>query len=168
MKIGKYFERPPREAIHFGWGHGQYLDFWSIIHITSGIIIASLASLFGLTYSQSLIFILILAVLYEGIELINNYIESWTNAITDILLGVISAAVTLSLFTRHNINNNQQALVLAFAIPINITLLHLGWHTYLKRRSKKNKSHKYIEPLLNAITIIGALAVIGTLIYSRN
>lgn len=168
MKVSKYFEKSAKQTIHLGWGHGQYLDYWSLVHITSGIILGILASLIGLTYSQSLVFVLILAVLYEMIELISGYIESWTNAVVDIFLGVIAAAVTIFFFIRHNLGDSQQALILAVVIPINITLLHLGWHTYLKRKSKRNRSHKHIEPLLNTLTIIGALTIIGILVFLKN
>ena len=50
------------------WTEGKYIDFWSIIHILSGILLGILLNLLGMNFWPALFTVIILAILFEIIE----------------------------------------------------------------------------------------------------
>ena len=69
---------------------GKYVDWWSVPHVTTGI-------LFGL-FGMPLVFVVALAITWELVEIFAHTAEYPTNRITDIVLAVAgwSAAMLLA------------------------------------------------------------------------
>jgi len=156
----RYFEQRASEAIKFDWGHGRYADFWSILHLLSGVIFGTFALLLGFPPLLSLIVIVIGAIIYEGLELLAKVVEDAENSLVDILLAGVGAGIALYGFDALGLSTKDTALILAATIGINLALLHQGWHAYLRRKAHKERSHKYLLMALQAITLVGVLGML--------
>lgn len=66
------------------------LDIWSIPHFLSGILIGIPALFLGYSYYESLAIVVILSLLFEGVEIFFLCCESVANKIIDLVLGVIA------------------------------------------------------------------------------
>ncbi|MCC6982057.1 MAG: hypothetical protein IT535_02190 [Bauldia sp.] len=132
-----YFEPPGKDLIKPAWGHGRYLDAWSIVHTLTGLLLGTIGAGLGLPLWQCLLATLVVAVLYEGVEMAVGIIENLANAVTDVLLAILGAAVAWLVL----IGRDVATLVWVF-VPlalINAALVAIGWHRHLRRLLRDRK-----------------------------
>jgi len=125
------FERKARYNVLFKFGHGRYLDTWSILHVLSGFVLGLLILLFGFDWWIGLSVILIMLFLYEIFEAFNGIAEDVENSLSDIAcggFGTLLAYIFSSFFLPILIPTILISLFLAFLI------LFIGWRSYLSRR----------------------------------
>ena len=60
-----HFERQAKQAIRLTWGHGRYLDPWTILHFLTGFLFGIVGLLFIFPLWKALLVITILTTLYE-------------------------------------------------------------------------------------------------------
>jgi|GEM_PF-1901211 len=153
------FERTASKLVNFGWAHGRYADFWSLVHLLSGLTFGAFAWFLEVPTLYAFIAITGGAVLYEALEFGAGLVEDAENALLDILFAGVGAGVALYGFDALALTENTSALILIFALTGNIILIHQGWHAYLKRKSHVARSHKYILMALQGITLLSILAI---------
>jgi len=93
----------------------KIIDYWSIPHFLFGTVMALLAVTFLLPFEFVLALTLSLAVLWEILEIWTGLQESFINRMSDIVLALLSFAITFSM-TNHihrNITHPDSLLVIA-------------------------------------------------------
>ncbi len=130
MDVRFYFERPSREAIKLAWGHGRYFDAWSVVHVVTGLLTG--IALIGLGVPQwlGLPAIIVVAVLYEGLEMALGIIENVGNVVVDVILAALGTGAAYWWFGGWDVT----ALALAFGVvaALDVTLVFLGWRHHLR------------------------------------
>ena len=71
------------------WKHGTYLDLWSIVHILSGALLASVCFYFGFNFFWSAVVTFFLVVLWELFEVLLKINEPKKNMLMDIIIGMV-------------------------------------------------------------------------------
>jgi len=146
------------------WSHGKYLDYWSFVHLLTGVILGIMASLRFDEPVRSFLVILSLLAAYEGIEMMLHIAEGWQNIALDIVIGAGGAGI--SLFALPQIVPRENILgILSFFIIVTLMLLSRGWENFLKRKAWDAGSYKPVLYLLNFIFILGILAAVLSLLY---
>lgn len=157
MKLN--FERTASKLVNLGWAHGRYVDFWSLVHLLSGLTIGAFAWFLEVPTLYAFIAIAGGAILYEVLEFGAGLVEDAENSLLDILFAGVGASVALYGFDALALSINTSAVILIFALAGNIILIHQGWHAYLKRKSHIARSHKYILMALQGITLLSVLGI---------
>lgn len=157
--MGHYFETRASKIINFGWEHGRYADFWSGVHLLSGFIFGSVGLLLSISPLFAFIVIVTASIMYEMLEVVAGVVEDAENSIIDIILAGVGASFSLYLFPALQLSPRSEGLFLIMAIIGNLFLLHQGWNAYLKRESYKKRSHRYVLMALQALTLLGILAI---------
>lgn len=129
--MGLLFERRATRAILFRFGHGRYLDAWSLLHVTSGFILGVCALALGIEIAQGISFILVLLFLYEVFEAMVGIAEDVENALADVACGVIGACVA---YACANVITPLLPEVFATSAFVALLTLLIGWKAYLARR----------------------------------
>ncbi len=160
-----YFERKASQYITFGWDHGRFADFWSFVHILTGIALGAMASLLHLQAFHALIIITIIAVFYEVLEITSGVAEDIENSLTDIVLAALGASLTLYGFALFSSSQSIRALVLISTLAVNLFLIHRGWQHYLKKRARTERSHRYLLMGLQGLTILIAAVIIWAILF---
>lgn len=158
------FERSAKNFFHLGWGHGRYFDFWSFVHILTGVILGLGALIFSLRPGAALIAIAVALTLYEGLEIASHVAEDLQNVVSDIVLGTLSAALVIY-WLGNIISYNSLFLVLAAAIAVNLLLLRRGWHNYLKRKAGSQEMQARGRHIFYFISVFGAATALFSLGY---
>ncbi|MES2135126.1 MAG: hypothetical protein V4449_02740 [Patescibacteria group bacterium] len=157
--MDSHFERTASKLIHFGWEHGRYADFWSLVHLLSGLTFGAFALFLQVPTLYALIAIIGGAIVYEILELGAGVVEDAENAITDVILAGVGASIALYGFDALSLNDQISGLILVFALTGNILLVHQGWHAYLKRKAYAKRSHKYLLMALQSVTLLSIIAI---------
>ncbi len=135
----RFFEPRAPRAINFGWDHGRYADYWSAIHLLTGLLLGGIWMLAGLSLSTALVISVLLASLYEGLEVALGVSEDVQNVLTDIVLVAIGAPLAFFLFPVFGFAGTNLVLALCVVVAIDLFLLRKGWNGYLKNALKKNR-----------------------------
>lgn len=125
-----YFERPGPHAIKLAWGHGRYLDAWSIVHTLTGVLLGLGLSAVGLLLWQAILVVLVAALLYEGLEMALGVIENIANVVVDVVLALLGTCVVFWLCGEWN----RTAITVAFGAvaALDLVLVALGWRHHLR------------------------------------
>ncbi|MBD3247245.1 hypothetical protein GF378_01340 [Candidatus Pacearchaeota archaeon] len=133
----------------------NYIDWWSIIHFSSGLFIGLFSILIGLQFWPGFFIALLLVTLFEGIEpkiyklTMRKFSETFSNQISDIIIGMLGYLLAYKINSLNYISALALSLVGLFVILEMLfadnsyfkeffrTLLNIGVR---KRKSKKNKS----------------------------
>jgi len=70
------------------WKHGTYIDLWSIVHLLSGALLASVCYFLGFSFFWSAVITFALVVFWEWFEVIIKINESRKNVLMDIIIGM--------------------------------------------------------------------------------
>ena len=125
-----YFEPPGQQRVKLAWGHGRYLDPWSIVHTLSGLMTGIALTGFKLPLWLGILTILVVALLYEVLEMALGIIENVENVIADIILAILGVRAAYWLVGGWDV----KVLALAFSIiaTLNLGLVYLGWRNHLR------------------------------------
>jgi hypothetical protein len=148
-----------------GWSHGEYLDYWSFVHFLTGVTLGIFAILVSSQYFLSFIFIIILLIFYEWIEMLVKVAEGFKNMFLDIIVGGLGSALSIFLLPLFLSSKNMLG-ILSLAIILNLMLVYGGWNNFLHRKAKEGSSYKIIFYASRFIFILGAcLAIISSFYF---
>lgn len=153
-----------KDIFHTSWSHGEYLDYWSFVHLLSGIILGIFATIVSTQYFLSFVFIVILLIFYEWLEILVKVSEGFKNILLDIVVGGLGSALAIFLlpliFSPKNILG-----VLSLSIILNLMLVYSGWNNFLHRKAKEGNSYKIIFYTSRFIFILGVCLAIVSSFY---
>lgn len=153
-----------KDIFHTSWSHGEYLDYWSFVHLLSGIILGIFATIVSTQYFLSFVFIVILLIFYEWLEILVKVSEGFKNILLDIVVGGLGSALAIFLlpliFSPKNIFG-----VLSLSIILNLMLVYSGWNNFLHRKAKEGNSYKIIFYTSRFIFILGVCLAIVSSFY---
>lgn len=150
------FERPAPKLILPGFGHGRFIDAWTIVHVMSGIVLGALGLLIGLDDTTLLLITLTLLFLYELGESLAGIAEDVENVLSDIFFGFAGAATVVWVNTYVQLSTSHTFQIGIIALLIGLSGLYVGWRTHLVRLT----TQKYNRALRSLKTRQGRL---GTL-----
>ena len=147
-----------------GWSHGRYLDYWSLIHFLTGLILGIVALFVSEERFLSLVLIFILLIVYEILEAKTKVSENIENIALDIIVGSAGGAIALFLFPlAMSIDGILATLILV--IVLGMFLVSQGWKNYLKNKASRGKFYFYIHGALLFIYFIGTVSILTSLYY---
>jgi len=161
----RFFERRAPKIINFGWSHGRYLDYWSIVHFLTGVILGAIASIATFPAVLAISIIAVLATLYEGLEILSKVAEDVENVISDIIAVTLGGALAIWLFDLFAASAQTKSLTLGLAMAVNIVLIHLGWRHYLLKKSQQKGSSRYLKLVLYILTLVAIKIIISSLYF---
>lgn len=135
------FERPAPRLILSGFGHGRYVDAWTIVHIMSGIVLGALGLLIGLSDSTLLFSTLVLLFLYELTESLTGIVEDVENALADIFFGFAGAAFVIWMNTYVQLSDSYMFQIGIIALLVALSGLYVGWRTHLVHLAAQKYNH---------------------------
>ena len=154
-----------KDIFHTGWSHGEYLDYWSFVHLLTGIILGIFAIMVSSQYFISFVFVIILLIFYEWIEMLVKVSEGFKNILLDIVVGGLGSA--FAIFLLPLILSPRNILgVLSLSVILNLILVYGGWSNFLHRKAKQGSSYKIIFYASRFVFILGiCLAIISSFYY---
>jgi hypothetical protein len=135
------FERPAPKLILPGFGHGRFIDAWTIVHIMSGIVLGALGLLIGMDNPTLLVSTLALLFLYELFESLLGIVEDVENALSDVFFGFAGAATVTWVNTYVQLTNSHTFQIAIFAFLIGLSGLYVGWRTHLVHLAAQKYNH---------------------------
>ena len=162
MKI--YFEKEAKFFFNFGWSHGRYLDYWSFVHVFTGIIIGLGILMFKLPSFISIVIVALGLTFYEFLEMIARVAEDVQNVISDIILGTGSAALIVY-YLMKIVSYHDLFIITPLFIILNLLCIYTGWGHYLKKQSTKSGTYTESLRALYFIYTVGIFATLISLTY---
>ncbi len=114
------------------WKHGKYVDMWSVVHFLSGYNLFLFFNLWGLDLVYSLIFSVILLLLWEVFEWSVKIIEASPNVIMDIVIGFLG--FVFGWFIHNILNLESSILYFIIILSMTIVLSISGFLKFLKKK----------------------------------
>ena len=135
-----HFEPPGRDRIKFAFGHGRFLDAWSVVHLLSGLLMGIVLVAFAVPLVSAFLVVVALATLYEAFEMVTGIIENLANVIVDVVLATIGLLAAYWLLAGRA----PLELALAFAAigAIDLVLVYLGWRHHLRYLVRQRNSSR--------------------------
>lgn len=109
------------------------IDPWSVPHFLFGMVMALGALVFEWPIGWSLLVTFVLAIGWEGIERTLRVRESRGNAMMDIILPVLSFAVTLVLLHRVVVSREHTQAFLIAAVLLYVYVNYSAWRARWER-----------------------------------
>lgn len=125
------FEKTADRNILYGFGHGRYVDAWSLQHVVVGVIFAAVALALGLPEVLLLTIALVCFFAYEVFEMQIKIIEDIENSLCDIACGTIGI-VLADVFLAGHSDNLLRAWLLGSVLACLLILL-AGYRAFRKR-----------------------------------
>ena len=118
------------------WKEGDYVDFWSVVHFLTGLVIGLFLCLLKAPLGVALPIVVILLILWEIFEYYHPEIhETWPNLILDVLIGIVGFFIAFFLF--------PQLWALFILLLLVLVILNiLGWTATKRRKRAKQKNAK--------------------------
>lgn len=146
------------------WSHGKYLDYWSLIHFLTGLILGIGALFASEERFLSLILIFILLIIYEILENKTEVSENIENIALDVIIGSVGGAIALFLLPLA-MSTDSILATLILVIILGIFLVSQGWENYLRNRAFKGKFYSHIHGALLFIYLVGIITILISLYY---
>lgn len=103
------------------WNEGQYVDFWSVNHTIAGLITYLITALLNIRFFSGLISMFILAVSWEGVELVKGIEETLSNRIVDIIIALIAFTAMHYIYKKKRMNLIHHIMILGgLALLLNV------------------------------------------------
>ena len=153
-----------KNIFHLGWSHGEYLDYWSFIHLFTGIILGIGTLIFSFNPFLSFFALVILYIIYEGLEILVHISEGFWNIILDIVVGSVGSAVAI-FFLPQILSMRDIFGILSIAIIIDLMLVYGGWQNFLQRKASEGSSYKLVLYALCLIYFFGILIALASFFY---
>jgi len=116
--------------IDFSWKTDAFIDTWSFVHFSWGIILGILIVYYGkLSFWQSILLAVSLMILWEIFEIFVGVGEKWTNVLSDILVGLIGFALAYIIIQNFSFLVNK---ILIITVIFMLITEYLGWTRLLK------------------------------------
>ncbi len=84
------------------WGEGKYLDFWSINHFLSGVVLTGWGVFFGFSLKISFVVYVALAIGWEIFEIFKGIHEYFGNKVMDVVTGIIGSLLICVFYLTDN------------------------------------------------------------------
>lgn len=124
MKIDK--------LVSIKWDHARLFDAWSFVHALWGLILGTVFSIFGWSFTVSFLVALSLMILWEVFEYIIKIIESFSNVFSDIFVGIVGFLVAFLLIPP---SQSLQIAILSILVIAVLILEYIGWSAFKKKKS---------------------------------
>ncbi|MDE2079003.1 MAG: hypothetical protein KGI73_01305 [Patescibacteria group bacterium] len=133
------FERTARHAVLFKFGHGRYLDLWSLLHVLAGFTLGLAALFFNFSWWLGLSVILLILFAYELFEASVGIAEDIENSLADVVCGLLGALLAYG-FAQ----SLAPMLLPVFGVSVGLAfvILFIGWDAYLKRRVARSRKRR--------------------------
>lgn len=123
------------------WKKGRAFDLWSIPHFLFGILMAFASSLADISFGIALILTLVIAILWELLEMGIGIRETVLNSLLDVFLPITAYIITsyvllLQPYHREDIGVVSIAVLILYLFT-NIS----GWMAYRRRSRDFTDSH---------------------------
>ena len=132
------FEPKAKYIFNFGWEHGRYGDYWSFVHVLTGIIFGIGATYFQFEFWWSFWIVLALLTIYEAWEFFAGIVEDFENALTDIVVGQIGFLAGF-IYVEQYADPRLVAYVFSEVCVLALLMLSIGYRKFLKRRIREAK-----------------------------
>ena len=133
------FERQAEKWVNFGWDHGRFGDYWSFVHLLTGIGAGIFISLADFPLLPSLIATIVLMVAYEIAEMPAGIIEDKENSLTDIIIGALGVIGTLYVQSVLHLTLHELAALFTAVVVINTSLAYWGRLHHIRKRNRRTK-----------------------------
>lgn len=147
MRITRYgrFERTDI------WREGKWLDLWSVVHLISGVSIGLAFYPLHFGASATTIIVLLGFIAYEMWEKIVGIIETPTNRVTDIVVGMVSFVPTFYILAPR-LNETYFIIVFVLVFTVNIMMSVFGWSASQKAAEfEKRTRARYARERLKVV-----------------
>lgn len=135
------FERPAPKLMLPGFGHGRFIDAWTIVHVMSGIVLGALGLLVGMDNPTLLVSTLALLFLYELFESLLGIVEDVENALSDVFFGFAGAATVIWINTYVQLSSSHTFQIAIIAFLVGLSGLYVGWRTHLVHLAAQKYNH---------------------------
>src|SRR3989344_8508494 len=116
---------------HELWAEGKYADFWSLNHVLSGVLLATLFFVLKFNFLWTFIFCFVLFVGYEVFEEFVNIDEAFTNRVADVFFDLVGFFITAYFYV---IKETPFSIFVIFVLVFCLIGLQLwGFAAYVKR-----------------------------------
>ena len=124
------------------WEEGKYLDFWSVIHFLSGVLLGILFGMLNITFLPALLLIIMLGIIFEVIEYFILGIETFPNKVVDVIISTIGFLIAFLLLPKS-------LLLFLILLVVWIILNIIGWIAILFKDGKiyKKIRNKFLRNL---------------------
>lgn len=164
----RIFERTARQPFHFGWKHGRYGDFWSLVHFLTGALLGLASSFMQIPFWTCVVVVAVIATLYEGLEVLSRVAEDVENVVMDIILVTCGAAGAYAIVSYYHVSYEMQAILICICLVAALMLIQYGWKNYLKSESRRKGSYKFVKLALYIVTVIGVNLAIASFFYGTS
>ncbi len=111
----------------------KLIDPWSVPHFMFGVVVALAAAVFAWSAMWTFAGIIVLALLWEFLEMRFRLSEAPGNAWMDVLLPLIAFTVTYPLISGPSIDNERRMPLLIIAVILYIMTNYLSWRARFER-----------------------------------
>lgn len=113
------------------WKHGKYVDTWSLVHLLSGVLIAS--GLYGLQYPfwHALVVSAVMIVVWELFEWLTGIIEPGLNVLVDLVVGAVG--FLLGSYYYYKITQVFDLNLFLALLGVTLSLSLWGFLDFIKR-----------------------------------
>lgn len=147
MRITRY-SRFERTDI---WREGKWLDLWSVVHLLSGVSVGFAFYPLHLGASATTIIVFLGFTAYEMWEKIVGIIETPTNRVTDIVVGMVSFIPTFFILAPW-LNETYFILTFVLVFTANIVMSVFGWSASQKAAEfEKRTRARYARERLKVV-----------------
>jgi hypothetical protein len=144
------FEQPAEKAINLGWEHGNWFDYWSFVHLLTGLLLGLIAYYLELRFFQAAVVVLLLLTFYEWFEMMIDKNESIYNQLADIIVGWGGFALSYVVASWMTFPVSIVFWVSGVLLVLIIALDYFGIRDYLKRQPHQRGYH-YVDVPLSAV-----------------
>ncbi len=157
------FERAARKPVLYGFGHGRYLDAWSLVHFASGVSIGGIGIYFGLSTTIILTCGLLFLFLYELFESLLHIVEGVENSILDVVVGFLGIVAIITVHSFGYATDVGAVTIAALFAALGLSGLYVGWQRHLRkltmRPAKKRAKRGLIATIRDNILFFGSAAI---------
>ncbi len=106
---------------------GRLFDIWSVPHFLFGIVVAMVAIVFSLPFSETLAALLLIAFLWECFEMWLRISEYFWNMLTDVLLPVLAYLIVFPVIEQTGIDHEHRVALLVISLLVYISTNAFAW-----------------------------------------
>lgn len=130
----RLFEAPAPRLVEFSWNHGRFLDFWSVVHVLTGVLLGLVMWALALPFARGALVIAGLATLYEVFEIWLQISEDAENVLSDIIVTTLGGTLAWHFAQASALGFTKGLWAFAVLGIADLFLFSLGWRHYLKKK----------------------------------
>ncbi|MFC1802329.1 hypothetical protein ACFLY7_02720, partial [Patescibacteria group bacterium] len=116
-----------KKRIQFSWQEGILADYWSMVHLLTGVVLGLVTAFFGFSFLVSVIVVFMVMVLWEFFEILLNIGETLSNRFIDVMTSMV---VFPPVFIYAPENSKLLIALIIILVIILLILDYYGWKNY--------------------------------------